>query len=215
MPEGLEEPLMAQERVAFAKFFTGAPEHLLKTPHDALPAEYGRERIVMLARDPDTAFAYWEVPQDRLEQQRAGAGGDSRLCVRVYDVTGVAFDGTNAAAYYDQEVYERVGSWYFDLHRPGRKFCADIGLRAADGRFLTIARSSAAAMPREAVSDVIDEQWTATGEVFARLYGAPGRTMSVSMGGMSSLEIQEMLRQRQMADVTSPGAAAGQTTPRK
>jgi hypothetical protein len=212
MPEGLEEPLMAQERVSFAKFFTGAPEHLLKTSHDALPSEYGRERIAMLARDPDTVFAYWEVPQERVEKERAGFGGDSRLCIRIYDVTGVAFDGMNASAYYDQEVYERVGSWYFDLQRPGRKFCADIGLRTADGRFLTIARSNAAAMPRDAVSDVIDEQWTFPEGVFAKLYGVPGWAVS----GMSSQEIQEMLRQRRMAaDVTSPGAKAGRTAKRK
>jgi len=212
MPEGLEEPLMAQERVAFAKFFTGAPEHLLQSSREALPSEYGRERIAMLARDPDTVFAYWEVPQERLEKERSGFGGDSRLCIRIYDVTGVSFDGSNATAYYDQEVYDRVGSWYFDLQRPGRKFCADIGLRAADGRFLTIARSNAAAMPRDAVSDSIDEQWTLPEGVFAKLYGVPGWAVS----GMSSQEIQEMLRQRRMAaDVTSPGAKAGRTAKRK
>lgn len=205
LPEGLEEPLMAQERVSFAKFFTGAPEHLLKTPSEALPAEYGRERVVVLARDPDVVFAYWEVPQERLQSEQAAVGG-GRLSIRVYDVTGVAFDGTNATAYFDQDVYERVGSWYFDLHRPGRKFCADIGLRSSDGRFHTIARSNATVMPRDAVTDAIDEQWTVAAEAFAKIYGVPGWALS----GMSSQDIQEMLRQRRMADVTSPGAKAGQ-----
>lgn len=211
MPAGVEEPLLAQDLVAFSKFFTGAPEHLFRPVPGGLPSEYGQERVVVLARDPDTVFAYWEVPQERLDKKRAEFGGSGRLCIRVYDVTGVSFDGTNATAYFDQEVHERIGSWYFELQRPGRKFCADIGLRAPDGRFATIARSNAATMPRDAVSEVLDEQWAVPEGEFAKLYGVPGWVI----GGLSSQEVQEMLRQRRAGDVSSPGAKAGQTARRK
>jgi hypothetical protein len=204
MPASMEGPLEAQERVSDAKFFTGAPEHKPPMPYDSLPHEYGSERMALLARDPHMAFSYWEVPQDRLEKEKAWFGRDSKLCVRIYDVTGVQFNGANATAYFDQEVYERVGSWYFDFGRPTHSFCADLGLLATNGRFLTLVRSNIITMPREGVSDVLDEEWMLVDEEFMKLYGIPGTSRGI-LGGLSSPEAQELLRQRRMLEITSPG----------
>jgi hypothetical protein len=204
MPAGMEGPLEAQERVADAKFFTGAPEHKPPMPYDSLPHEYGSERMALLARDPHMAFGYWELPQTRLEKEKAWFGRDSKLCVRIYDVTDVQFNGANATAYFDQEVYERVGSWYFDFGRPTHSFCADLGLLATNGRFLTLIRSNTITMPREGVSDVLDEEWMLVAEEFMKLYGIPGTSRGI-LGGLSSPEAQELLRQRRMLEITSPG----------
>jgi hypothetical protein len=204
MPAGREEPIMAQERVADAKFYTGTPVARPEEPSGALPHEYGQEQFTLLVRDPHTVFAFWEMPQQRLDRGRERMGRDSRLCVRIYDVTGVAFDGRNEVAYFDQEVYERVGSWYFDLGRAGRAFCADLGLRTPDGRFQTLLRSNAISMPREGFSDVVDEEWTVTEEDFLKLYGAPGP------GGISSAEVRELMRKRRLLEVSSPGMSGRQ-----
>lgn len=214
MPAGMERPLEAQERVSDAKFFTGAPEHKPPMPYDSLPHEYGSERMALLARDPSMAFTYWELPQDRLEKEKAWFGWDSKLCVRVYDVTGVQFNGANAAAYFDQEVYDRVGSWYFDLGRPTHAFCADLGLLAPNGRFLTLVRSNTVVMPRDGVSDVLDEEWMLVDEEFMKLYGIPGTSRGV-LGGLSSPEAQELLRQRRLMEITSPGTFPRRGTARK
>lgn len=207
MPAGIEGPREGQERVSDAKFYTGIPDHKPPMPYDTLPHEYGGERIAFLARDPFMAFCYWELPQARLEKEKAWFGWDSKLCVRVYDVTGVQFNGTNASAYFDQEVYERVGSWYFDLGRPARSFCADLGLMAPNGRFLTLIRSNTAIMPPDGVSDVLDEEWMLVDEEFMKLYGIPGmgRGGQAIHGGLSSPEAQEILRQRRLLEITSPG----------
>lgn len=202
MPAGVEEPLMAQERVSDAKYYTGTTEQRSSAIYEQLPHEYGVERIALMARDPYTAFTYWEVPQPRIDKEKAWFGWDSSLVVRIYDVTGVVFDGTNANAYFDQEVYDRVGDWYFDFGRPAHSFCADLGLRAPDGRFLTLVRSNAVTMPRDGVSDVLDEEWMIVDEEFLKLYGGPG---GIS-GGMSSPQIQELIRKRRMLEITSPGA---------
>ncbi|MHB8843762.1 MAG: DUF4912 domain-containing protein [Nitrospirota bacterium] len=214
MPAGMEGPLEAQERVSDAKFFTGAPEHKPPMPYDSLPHEYGSERMALMARDPFMAFSYWELPQDRLDKEKAWFGWDSKLCVRVYDVTGVQFNGTNAAAYFDQEVYDRVGSWYFDLGRPTHSFCADLGLLAPNGRFLTLVRSNMVVMPRDGVSDVLDEEWMLVDEEFMKLYGIPGTSRGM-LGGLSSPEAQELLRQRRLMEITSPGTFPRRGTARK
>jgi hypothetical protein len=196
MPPGPDEALAAQERIEGAKYYTG-PSSLRPSVSGSLPQGYGEERIALLVRDPQTAFAYWELPQGWLDQERARAGADARLCIRIYDVTGVLFDGTNASAFFDQEVYERIGSWYFDLGRSGRSFCAELGLRSADGNFRTLVRSNVATMPRESFSDALDEG-AGSEEEFLRLYGLPGR-------GLSSPQLQELMRKRRSLEISSPG----------
>jgi hypothetical protein len=197
------EPLAAQERVEDAKFFTGplAQQHPFM---GSLPLEYGEERIALLARDPDTVFCYWELPRTRLEKEGARQGKGSRLCVRIYDVTGIQFDGTNATSFFDQEVYERLGSWYFELRRPSHAFCADIGLRTPSGRFLTIARSNILFTPSAGVSDLADEEWQLTEEQLFRIFGAAPE----GARGLSSEQLREWVRLHRGAAVSSPGVSS-------
>jgi hypothetical protein len=215
MPVGAEEPLMAQERVAEAKFYTGpVPEQKsapTTRPYEELPPAYSEEKIVLMTRDPYVAHAYWEVTPARIEREKAWLGWNSRLCIRIYDVTGVQFDGRNALGYYDQEVYERTGSWYFDLGKPTHSFCADLGLLSPEGKFLTLARSNYVTMPRDGVSDVVDEEWMIVDEEFWKLYGYP----EGFPGGISSQQAQEIVKRRRMQEISSPGVSSREKVKRK
>ncbi len=199
LPPGVEEPLMAQERVSEAKYYTGPVHELPRVaPYEELPYGYGEEKIALMVRDPYMVHAYWEMTPARIEREKAWFGWDSKLAVRIYDVTGVQFDGRNARGYFDQEVFERMGSWYFDVGRPSHAFIADLGLLSPGGRFLTLARSNHISMPRDGVSDVLDEEWMLVDEEFWKLYGFPG--------GPSSPQIREMIKRRRMQQqITSPG----------
>ncbi len=204
---------MAQERVSDAKYYTGpAPEPKASQPYEDLPAGYGEEKIAIMVRDPYLLHAYWEVTPSRISREKAWLGLDSKLAVRIYDVTGVQFDGRNANGLFDQVVSERIGSWYFDIGRPLHSFIADIGLLSAQGRFLTLARSNYLTTPRDGVSDVIDEEWMLVDEEFWKLYGFPG--------GPSSPHIQEMIKKRKrlqqhQGQITSPGLFSGSWAKRK
>ncbi|MFA5074188.1 MAG: DUF4912 domain-containing protein [Nitrospirota bacterium] len=183
-----EEPFMIQERRECQ-----APAKTIP-PDDGLPKGYDVDAITLLSRDPFVVYAYWEVTRKKLERALIEKGGS--LCIRMYDITGVVFDGSNAVGYFDQPVTTPIGSWYFTLDRPGRTFCADIGLCMADGRFLTCARSNAIAMPRQSFSDV-DEAWAMNEEEFMRIYDIPG--------GLSSASLRELLKRRQLSGMSSPG----------
>lgn len=203
----MAEGTAGESRAAESKYYTGPEEYRVSTRYDQLPQGYGEERIVLMARDPSWAFVYWEATPERIEREKAWFGWDSKLVVRLYDITGKPFDGMNANGYFDQDVFDRVGSWYFDLGRPAHSFCADIGLLSPDGRFLTLARSGSVTLPREGVSDVLDEEWMLLDEEFWKLYGAPG--------GLSSPEVQEMWRRRFLREVTSPGLFTREKAKRK
>ncbi len=211
LPPGVEEPLMAQERVAEAKYYTGPVPQTPAVASAELPRGYDEEGITLLSRDPFVAYAYWEATPARIEREKAWFGWDSRLCVRIYDITGVQFNGRNAIGYFDQEVVDRIGSWYFDFGRPDHSFCADLGLLSPGGRFLTIARSNYITMPRNGVSDVIDEEWMLVDEEFWMMYGYP----EGSRKGVSSPEMQEMLKRRREMEMTSPGLFSRERAKRK
>jgi len=196
-PPAAEEPLTAQERVSESKYYTGPEQRPAVATYGDLPQGYGEDKIALLSRDPFVAYAYWEATPARLEREKAWFGLDSKLCARIYDITGVQFDGRNAIAYFDQEIFERIGNWYFDLGRPSHSFCVDLGLLSPEGRFLTLARSNYITMPRDGVSDVVDEEWMLLDEEFMKLYGVPS--------GPSSPQLQEMVKRRRMLEITSPG----------
>lgn len=202
-----EGPLMAQERVSESKYYTGPEQRPAVATYGDLPQGYGEDKIALLSRDPFVAYAYWEATPARLEREKRWFGLDSKLCARIYDITGVEFDGRNAIAYFDQELFERIGNWYFDLGRPSHSFCVDLGLLSPEGRFLTLARSNYITMPRDGVSDVVDEEWMLLDEEFMKLYGVPS--------GLSSPQMQEMVKRRRMLEITSPGMFSRQKAKRK
>lgn len=209
-PPREEEPHLAQERVSDSKFYTGPAQQPAVAEHGDLPKAYGEDRIVLMTRDPFVVHAYWEATPARIEREKAWFGWESKLTIRIYDITGVQFDGRNAIGYYDQEVNERLGNWYFDLGRPSHSFCADIGLSTPEGRFLTLARSNYVTMPRDGVSDVIDDEWILVDEEFWKLYGYPEGIRGVTSPGMQEAIRRRRIRshrQRQhgLEEITSPG----------
>jgi hypothetical protein len=103
-------------------------------------------------------FTFWEVREDTLEIYTGN------LTVRLYDVTGVDFDGTNANSFYDIPVMERIGSCYIDVS-PEKEFIADIGIINFIGTFFTITRSNRVSTPRAKIAEeeVLPQKFYETG----------------------------------------------------
>lgn len=115
-------------------------------PLETLPAEYGENSITLMTVDPNKLFAFWEVRKDTLSIYTGN------LNIRLYDVTGIDFDGTNANSYFDIPVNKRIGSWYIDVG-PEKEFITDIGIVNPQGIFSTIARSNKVSTPRRTISE--------------------------------------------------------------
>ena len=108
-----------------------------------LPAAYGDDRLVLLARDPSCLFAYWDLSAERQRSVQALAGGEAaRKVLRVYDVTFISFSGTKAWRHQDLLVANDVGSAYVDVETPGASYVAEIGYLRPDGAFFALARSN-------------------------------------------------------------------------
>ena len=127
-----------------------------------IPWSYGHNKVTALPVDPDRLFVYWEILQSAVEQARGslGAGGkDAWLSLRVYDVTGRIFDGTNAHSYFDQGVGNDVRQWFFQIGKPTSQVIVEIGLMSHEGYFVKIARSGRMEFPRKEPVAWSDPDW--------------------------------------------------------
>jgi hypothetical protein len=193
-----------QQAVEESRFYTGVPEQGASVIPSELPWHYNSDSIVLLVRDPHWAYTYWEVTHGKLEagMSQLGCGGCGSLTLRVYDVTDTDFNGHNAHGYKDISVFERVGNWYVNTGMPGRSFIIDLGLKAPDGRFVTLARSNAVRTPPDSVSDVLDEEWVLPEQDYRRVFALSG---GYSTFGASSAELHAAAAQRLPFGVASPG----------
>lgn len=168
----------AEERVEESKYFAPAqPETKFTAGEVSFPAGYGDNRIVIMVRDPYWIYAYWEIIPAKHQEAIKTLGSKfqgAKYILRVYDVTDVDFNGANAWRHFDIEITGGANNWYLNVGQPNRSWVVEIGYRAADGNFLALARSNAVTTPRDAVSDVIDEEWMTTD--FEELYQIPNLT---------------------------------------
>jgi hypothetical protein len=171
-----EEP--EPETGARSKFDLGsrAPE----PPAKHIPWGYGQDRITTLPVDPRRLFAYWEVRDEAIEAARKalGRGGrDAWLNLRVYDITGRIFDGTNAHSYFDVKVDRDTRQWFFDIGKPTSTHCVEVGLKSYEGYFVKVARSGRVELPRAEPSGPGPVEWLSvheiTGEVGTPVPGSP------------------------------------------
>ncbi len=206
-----------QEEAERAKFdiFPAAQQKETCYPQD-LPAAYGETRITVMVRDPFWAYAYWEIVPKKLEELKRSIGKDAqqaRMILRVYDITGIEFNGTNAQHYFDIQITAMTNNWYINLGAPHKTFCVDIGLKTRTGKFYLLARSNIIKTPRAWMSEIMDEQWMSTQEEFEKIYALSGGYRV----GAGSLELQEIVAKRLQAQITSPGISskASEALPRK
>ena len=151
----------AELDVQASKFDLDRTHEAVEEPRE-LPWAYGRDRVTAIFVDADRLYAYWEATDPSIEQarQRLGAGGPTAwLNLRVYDVSGRLFDGTNAHSYFDQGIDRSDRQWFFDIGRPGSSVVVELGLRSHEGYFVKIARSGRIDFPRREPAPPGDVEW--------------------------------------------------------
>ena len=156
-------------------------DELRKPAVEHIPWGYGYDNVTAMVVDPNRLFLYWEVTDASIEQARPklGAGGqEAWLNLRIYDITGRIFDGTNSHGYFDIKVERSDRQWFVNIGKPASTHCVEIGLKSYEGYFVKIARSGRAEFPRFEPSADGSVEWltvrTATGPVGAPQGGGPG-----------------------------------------
>ena len=185
--------LEAQEAVEAAKFELGQEDRTggsLSSVDEGLadlPNGYGESRVVLMPRDPEWAYTYWDIPNDRKEELRRQGG--QQLALRIYDVTDVNLDIQSPHSIQEYPCDELAREWYVPIPVSDRDYAIDIGYRCADGRWLVLARSAQVRVPPVYPSDWIEDQFITldweedlSGKTFAELV-PPAKKIAQAVNG--------------------------------
>ncbi|MDE5119292.1 MAG: DUF4912 domain-containing protein, partial [Trichodesmium sp. St19_bin1] len=155
--------LEVQEEVETKKFELGQENNMddfLSSTNEGLtdlPNGYGKSRIVLMPRDPEWAYAYWDIPNELKEELRRQGG--QQLALRIYDVTDINLDYQSPHSIQEYPCDELAREWYIPIPVSDRDYTVEIGYRCTDGRWLVLARSERVNIPPVYPSDWIDEQF--------------------------------------------------------
>lgn len=198
-----------EEQIESAKFDVGVPTKDLsaKVPKD-LPAGYGKDRIVVMVRDPYWLHAYWELTRHAIQRAEAALGQEwhtAKPILRLLDVSSHGTTSTAESIIRDIDIHGGCNNWYVDVANPPRSFRIDIGYLARSGRFYVLARSNVVNTPRAGVSDIIDENWADIDSKKAdRIYA-----MSAGFDPTaSSLELKQLFEERLRRPLGSPAVTS-------
>ncbi len=143
------EPIPAE---ALASVDEGLPD---------LPSGYGESRIVLMPRDPQWAYAYWDIPNSHKEELRRQGG--ARLALRFYDVTDIDVSYQAPHSLQQYECDEMAREWYLPIPVSDRDYAIEIGYLCNDGRWLLLARSAPVHIPPVYPSDWIEDHFATVG----------------------------------------------------
>ncbi|MGB3510679.1 MAG: DUF4912 domain-containing protein, partial [Microcoleaceae cyanobacterium] len=152
-----------QEEVEAKKFELGQQDYsddFLSSVDEGLtdlPNGYGKNLIVLMPRDPEWAYAYWDIPNQRKEELRSQGG--QQLALRIYDVTDINLEYQSPHSIQEYPCDEFAREWYIPIPVSDREYALEIGYRCADGRWLVLARSARVHIPPVYPSDWIDDQF--------------------------------------------------------
>lgn len=89
-----------------------------------LPEAYNKDRLVLMSKDPEWAYAYWEVTHDKYKEmyeRHLQEWGISRPLLRLYDMSDQAEKPK------DIFLNETAKEWYIKIPDPSHSYIAEVG----------------------------------------------------------------------------------------
>lgn len=195
-----------EEEIEGSKFDVGgAVKDLSAKAPQSLPAGYGRDRIVVMVRDPYWLHAYWELTHQSIQRAEAALGQDwhtAKPILRIVDVSSHDTTSTSEAVVKDIEIHGGCQNWYIEVQQPSKSYRVDVGYVSRRGNFYVLSRSNTVSTPRANVSDTLDENWADIDPKQAdRIYAM---STGFDPNSASSLELKQLFEERLRRPLGSP-----------
>ncbi len=107
-----------------------------------LPKTYKKDKLVGLEVNPTWIYFYWDFS----EKTKKILELHSPLVLRVYDVTYIEFDGTNAHRTFELEMAMSTRKYYVQVPHPNANYISEIGYKEGN-KFVPLLRSNLVTTP--------------------------------------------------------------------
>ena len=119
---------------------------------------YNETYLYLVPRDPETMFVLWEVGSACRAELTEKFGREffdkNRLILRVYQVTGIEFDGFNYQSCFEVDDWLADKNEYWIKVKPDNDYIAELGYRATGTEYFeVVARSNSAYAPKNTVTN--------------------------------------------------------------
>ncbi len=111
----------------------------------SLPSEYGIDKFVIMPKDPEYIFAYWEITPAlwKKKVQEKNSAENYREAVKIDWETNDLFE-TN---FVFVPVEFSARKWYFKMPEQNKNYRLELGWLGANGHFITLLNSNASVTP--------------------------------------------------------------------
>lgn len=132
-------------------------EHRQGTPviPPELPDSYNDTRLVLMVRDPEWLFAYWEINDGHWENLIHQHG---EAAARRHNITLRVFEMSDQMGYFDINVGGLARDWHIRVGKSQTPFYCQLGLKYYQD-FIPLAVSNTVVTPRDSLSSLYDEEW--------------------------------------------------------
>lgn len=152
-----------------------------------LPDRYKETKLVLMMRDPEWCFFYWDISDEDINYHSLKG---KRISVRIFHVFG--YDITNGEIHKEIEVNYIYGDRYVNLAMPHAYFIGELGYYDENNRFIVLARSNMIYAPRDSMSNVYDEEWMVNEEII-KLLKSP-KALRESLSSATIFELIDLRR---------------------
>jgi hypothetical protein len=155
-----------------------------------------KDRLVLMVRDSYWLQAIWTVTRQSVKRAEAALAEHWHTAgpiLRLMQVDGGHTTSTAERVAREIEVHGGVTNWYIDVTNPPHSYRAELGYKAANGRFFSLCRSNIVHTPAPDSGDVIDENWTDVAANYERVYALSG---GYSDDNNTSGDLQELFEER-------------------
>ena len=152
-----------------------------------LPDRYNETKLVLMMRDPEWCFFYWDISDNDIAYHSLK---NKRISVRIFHVFG--YDVTNGEIHKEIEVNYIYGDRYVNLAMPHAYFIGELGYYDENNRFIVLARSNMIYAPRDSISNVYDEEWMVNDEII-KLLKSP-KALIESLSSATIFELIDLRR---------------------
>ena len=174
----------------------------------------GKDRLVVMVRDPYWLHAYWELSRRSIQRAEVAMGQHWHAARPVLRLHEVSRNGTTSAARQavrDIEIHGGVNNWYIDVQNPPKSYQVEIGYLAPGNRFYCLGRSNVVSTPMPGSADTFDRNWAEVAKECDRVYAmTAGSTEQEANGDLKDVFEEQMHRPMGDSLLTQfgPGAAA-------